>query len=408
VANEASRPRPGVARFCVKWRLISVSAVECRAQLQSKVHARDAAAVPKVPTLCTRAAQKCCNFHRGAAGYNIAHTCRAKLPELPRVSRLHGTQFRSTTRVRQYAAAFSGLARSSCASRGVQRLHGVVDDQRSRLPHAYDKQGLRRQKSLGPRSDKTEKIKADFEKARGEAERRLQTIQPVMVRQAAVNRALGLGRVPLLSARIIRGLDASGLLGAGIRVIGTNAVYAYEATAGVHIDPGLTTTEDVDLLLDSRARLSFVASEDVEDASLLRILQRVDKSFSRSRENFRAINEEGYLVDLIKPLRDPPWADEAARVGNDPDDLSAVEISGLSWRESAPAFASTAIDERGGPLRIVTSDPRVFAAHKYWLSKRDDREPVKRRRDLMQARAVAALVAAHMPQLPFAWEQVRM
>jgi hypothetical protein len=179
----------------------------------------------------------------------------------------------------------------------------------------YDKRGRRRQKSLGPRGDNTESIKADFEKARDEAERRLETIQPVMVRQAAVNRALGLGRVPLMNARIIRALDKSGFLGAGIRVVGMNAIYAYEAIAGVHIDPGLTTTEDVDLLLDSRSGLSFVASEDVEEASLLRILQRVDKSFSRSREKFRAMNDEGYLVDLIKPARNPPWAAEAARVG---------------------------------------------------------------------------------------------
>jgi hypothetical protein len=114
---------------------------------------------------------------------------------------------------------------------------------------------------------------------------------------------------------------------------------------------------------------------------LLRILQRVDKSFSRSREKFRAINDEGYLVDLIKPARNPPWIAEAARVGNDPGDLSVVEITGLSWRESAPAFVSTAIYERGGPLRIVTSDPRVFAAHKFWLSRR---------------------------HLPFAWEPLRM
>jgi hypothetical protein len=183
---------------------------------------------------------------------------------------------------------------------------------------------------------------------------------------------------------------------------------AYEAVAGVHIDPGLTTTEDVDLLLDARSKLSFVASEEVEEASLLRILQKVDKSFSRSRENFRAMNDEGYLVDLIKPAKNPPWTAEAARVGSDPDDLSAVEIHGLCWHESAPAFASTAIDERGGPLRIVTSDPRVFAAHKFWLSKRDDREPVKRSRDLMQARAIAALVAIYMPHLPFAWEPLRM
>lgn len=149
-----------------------------------------------------------------------------------------------------------------------------------------------------------------------------------------------------------------------LRVVGTNAIYAYEAAAGVHLDPGLTTTEDIDLLLDSRARLAFIATEDLGAASLLRILQRVDKSFRRTERAFRAANRAGYLVDLVKALRDPPWADGAVRIGDDPDDLVAVEIEGLTWLESAPAFESTVIDERGAPLRLVTVDPRVFAIHK--------------------------------------------
>jgi hypothetical protein len=113
------------------------------------------------------------------------------------------------------------------------------------------------------------------------------------------------------------------------------------------------------------------------------------------------------MVDLIKPLS-PPWTVEAAKIGDDPADLAAVEIAGLSWRESAPAFETTVIDERGEPLRIVTSDPRVFAAHNYWLSKRSDREMVKKRRDGEQAKIIAALVATYMPYLPFEYEQLRM
>jgi hypothetical protein len=273
---------------------------------------------------------------------------------------------------------------------------------------AYDKHGHRRQSSLGLRSPQTEKIKAEFERARAEAEERVKLLQPVLARQAGINRVLGLGRVPLIGARIIRSLDAHGLLGAGIRVLGTNAIYAYEAAAGVRIDSGLTTTEDVDLLLDSRVGMSFIATDDIEEASLLRILQRVDKSFERSRQDFRAVNKAGYLVDLIKPLRNPPWTIESAKVGNDPDDLAAVEIAGLSWHESAPAFEAIAIDERGEPLRIVTSDPRIFVAHKYWLSKRADREAIRRRRDGEQAKAIATLIATHMPHLAFEWEALRM
>jgi hypothetical protein len=229
-----------------------------------------------------------------------------------------------------------------------------------------------------------------------------------MVRQSAVNRVLGLGRVPLLSARIIRALDESGLLGNGIRILGTNALYAYEAAAGVQFDPALTATEDVDLLFDSRMRLSFIGSDDLEEASLLKIMQKVDRSFQRSGQRFRATNQDGFLIDLIKPMRNPPWRLDIESVGRDPDDLAAVEIVKLDWHESAPAFESIAIDERGEPLRVVTSDPRVFAVHKVWLSGRDDRDRVKAGRDVLQAREVAALTADFFQHLPYDPDDLRM
>jgi hypothetical protein len=42
------------------------------------------------------------------------------------------------------------------------------------------------------------------------------------------------------------------------------------------------------------------------------------------------------------------------------------------------------------------------------MSKRGDREPVKQRRDLAQARVVAKLVASHMPHLRFTLDELRM
>ena len=273
---------------------------------------------------------------------------------------------------------------------------------------AYSKSGVRRQTSLGPRSEQTEAIKLEFDHGRAEAQNRLKTLKDVLARQAAVNRALGLGRVPLIGAKIIRALDQAAMLGSGIRVLGTNAIYAYEAAAGVHIDPGLTSTEDIDLLFDTRGGLTFAASEDLSQASLLQLLRKIDRSFTRSRQTFRAVNDEGYLVDLIKPLRNPPWSKESQKVGADEGDLAAAEIEGLAWHESAPSFAAIAIDEKGEPCRIVASDPRVWAAHKLWLSQRHDREPTKRRRDGLQARTVGRLVAEYMPHLPYDSEQLKM
>ena len=272
----------------------------------------------------------------------------------------------------------------------------------------YDKRGVRRQISLGPRSKETETIKREYERGRAEAQNRLESLKAVIARQSAINRAIGLGRVPLIAARVIRVVDQAAMLGSGIRVLGTNALYAYEAAAGVRIDPGLTTTEDIDLLFDPRGGLTFVADESVSHPSLLRLIQKVDRSFKRSNLTFRAVNADGYLVDLIKPLRNPPWSEEKQRVGTDAADVLAAEIEGLAWHESAPAFEAVAIDEKGEPCRIVTTDPRVWVAHKFWLSKRQDREPIKRRRDEAQALAIGPLVATYMPHLPYASEQLKM
>lgn len=273
---------------------------------------------------------------------------------------------------------------------------------------SYDWDGIRRQSSIGARSPDTERVKLEYEHGRREAQQRFKEIDEVLTRQAAINRAVGIGRVPLLGARVIRALDNAGMLGAGIRIVGTNAIYAYEAAAGVRIESGLTTTEDIDLLFDSRGGLTFIANEDVSERSLLRILQKVDRSFQKSLQPFRASNNEGYLVDLIKPLRNPPWTADRERIGSDPGDLTATEIEGLTWHESAPAFETVAIDEKGEPLRIVATDPRVWAAHKLWLSKRPDRDPIRRRRDEAQARAIARLVASYLQHLPFVRDQVKM
>lgn len=277
------------------------------------------------------------------------------------------------------------------------------------LRSAYDGDGgKRRQRSLGPRSSETERIKAEFDTGREAARARFESAREVMERQAAINRALGLGRVPLTGARIVRALDEAGLLGKALRVVGTHAIYAYEAAAGVFADPEITTTEDIDLLYDARRELGFVVGEALGEAGLLGLLRRTDRSFERARQGFRAINAEGYLVDLIRPQTRPPWKETRESLADAPDDLTAVGIEGLAWLENAPPFEAVAIDEKGAALRFVAVDPRVFAAHKLWVSQQPGRDPLKRQRDLAQARAVAALTATHLTHLPYEAAALRM
>jgi hypothetical protein len=85
-----------------------------------------------------------------------------------------------------------------------------------------------------------------------------------------------------------------------------------------------------------------------------------------------------------------------------------TEGSSLNAGAIAPSFESTGIDERGEPFRIVATDPRVWVARRLWLSKRVDREPIKRRNDEAQARAIGRLVAKYMPNLPYVTDELRM
>ncbi|MBN8996701.1 MAG: nucleotidyltransferase domain-containing protein [Rhizobiales bacterium] len=325
-----------------------------------------------------------------------------------RFQELNGDQRRETVNTRQrYAAWRAALADLEhykgsmvwAEDRGAQYL----------VRSAYgSRPGIRRQRSLGRRSPETERLKAEFEEGRAAAKERLAAVQAVLERQGGINRAVGLGRVPLLGARIIRAIDGARLLGGGIRVVGTNAVYAYEAVSGVFVEATLTTTEDMDLLFDARRRLNFATSGDVPERSLLSILRRVDRSFTRMPATFRATNRDGYFVDLIRPMPSPPWASHPEKLGDDEDDLTAVDVAGLHWLSEAPSFEAVAIDESGSPLRIVAPDPRAFAVHKWWLSHQPSRDPSSRRRDAEQARAVAQLVIQFMPHLPYDRKEIEV
>lgn len=254
-------------------------------------------------------------------------------------------------------------------------------------------------KSLGVRSAETERSYDQFRIGREEAVRRIHALDGRIREMAPVNRALRLGRVPVMSARILRRLDKLGLLGGGLRVAGTHALYAYESLAAVHFESEHVATLDIDLLYDARLAVKLVGQEEAE---LIGELRALDPTFRLTGPgSFRAANDQGFMVDLITPLpRSPGKAAPPARLGG-ADDIQAVEIAGLHWLENSPPIDRMAIDERGYPLRIVAPDPRAFAVHKAWVAERDDRDPAKRRRDRAQARAVAAVVVRQLPDLRF-------
>lgn len=256
-------------------------------------------------------------------------------------------------------------------------------------------------KSLGPRSADTEMTYRGFTEGRQSLETRRRQLDGAIRTAAPVDRAMGLGRVPQAVARILRRLDEHGLLGRGISVVGTNAMFAYERRAGGHFEAGLLATSDVDLLFDARQRLRLIGPADPIEG-IGGLLKKVDASFQPIAPGaFRAINDTGLMIDLIQPMpKSSALAPSPGKVVPG-DSLHPVEIVGLQWLQNAPQIEANLIDDRGFPLPMAVPDPRAFALHKLWLSERPDRDPAKAMRDRAQAEAVAAIVRDYLPSMRF-------
>lgn len=256
-------------------------------------------------------------------------------------------------------------------------------------------------RSLGRRSTETEAAFEGFRSGRDEAKQRVNQLEERIRAMARVNRAMGLGRVPWTPARVLRRLDRSGLLGRAVSIVGTHALYAYERLGGVLFHADEVATADIDLLYDSRRRLKMLAPA-VRAEGMSGLIKSVDASFTPlAPGGFRAANDQGFLVDLIMPLPATPADARPGRIGDDPGDLTAAEIEGLSWLLDCPQISQTVIDERGFPLLLNVPDPRAFALHKLWVSERPDRDRLKARRDLAQAVAIASLLVTHRSDLRF-------
>jgi len=262
-------------------------------------------------------------------------------------------------------------------------------------------------KSLGPRSPDTERTIEQFKRNKTDAKGREEGLRRRLAEQARYCKAARVARVPRLSAALTRELWRAGLADT-VMIVGTNALYAYEAACGIQIiSPGRLETRDLDLLLDSRRSLKLIVGE-VRREGLIGILRKTDKSFSLlGKQNFRAVNDHGFMVDLIRPMPKPPWKKQPDMVGIEAD-LKAADIEHLDWYLSAPKLRQVVIGEDGFPAPFTVPDPRVFALHKLWLSKQPNRDPLKKPKDREQAFLVAELVMRYLPQSKFTKSQLRM
>lgn len=255
------------------------------------------------------------------------------------------------------------------------------------------------EKSLGPRSAETEALHAAFHQRREQARARLAGLKEALARHKRMNRALRVGRVPPIVVEILQRL-ADTQLDAHFRVVGTHALYAYEAAAGVAFESEAVATRDIDLLWDVRRRMAFATALGRVDRSMLGVLRKVDSTFRvRRAQKYTAVNKDGFEVDILRRMQagDDP---HPIRLSEDEDDFWVTQAPRAQELLDAPAFSAVIVATNGAMARMNTLAPAAFVEFKRWMSGLQDRDPLKRRRDALQAQRVEAVLREYLPHLP--------
>ncbi|MGC6330760.1 GSU2403 family nucleotidyltransferase fold protein [Rhizorhabdus sp. FW153] len=188
-------------------------------------------------------------------------------------------------------------------------------------------------------------------------------------------------------------LDAiayAGLFRAGAVLVGTAAYMMFEPLVGRRLPAPTLMTGDLDL---ATARLALTAEP---PEGMERILKRADRTFTpipslrpgAPPSRFR--NAEGYLVDLLTPVRSRADRNPMSLVGLE---AGAVPLHYLGWliEDPVPTVALW-----GAGIAVNVPQPARFAVHKLILAqRRDQANRHKRMKDLDQARALIEVLRDH-------------
>lgn len=251
--------------------------------------------------------------------------------------------------------------------------------------------------SLGPRTPASEAIYERFIQRKRASAERVSGLKTALEQNQRLNRALLVGRVDPLVVALLNRL-ANTQLTEHFRVVGTHALYAYEATAGVRLDADTVATRDIDLLWDTRKRILFSTQLARVDSSMLGVLKKVDNTFRiRKSQKYTAVNKDGFEVDIIRRERagDDP---HPIKLSDEDEDFWVVQARRANVLLDSPGFSAVIVASNGTMARMNTVHPTTFIKFKRWLASQSEREALKRRRDALQADAVQELLDRYLPQ----------
>lgn len=159
-----------------------------------------------------------------------------------------------------------------------------------------------RQQRLGPRCPETETVYDAFVARKQVEKSRLASLRMALEEAERLNRAMRAGCVPNITVALLRRIQEEGLAEHFV-VVGPQAVYAYEAAAGVRITSkvaGQATgwRKNVD------SQITFITDlPQRDDACIERFLQRIDRTFTCSNvRRLIATNARGFRANFLRSL----------------------------------------------------------------------------------------------------------
>lgn len=266
----------------------------------------------------------------------------------------------------------------------------VINSREYLYQYATATAGRQQTKYVGRKTPNLEETYRDFQQKKQGLEERRQGIEKRIDELAPLWRALRLPAIDTAAGNILRAFDQVNFVGKSIILIGTYALKAYEVEAATSFSAGMDATEDLD----------FTLCVDPSNADpdlprrLLLTLKQADASFIVSASSPKTVvNKTGYRIDLLinKAVEEMmasarPWKPQA--------------LDGQEWLLLGKPVQTVLIDYQGRPVAIAVPDPRYFALHKLWLSKRRGRSPLKAPKDANQGNALLKVIEEHMPHYP--------
>lgn len=246
-------------------------------------------------------------------------------------------------------------------------------------------------KDFGLRNAKLESIVRSYAEKKAAALRAHDHWAQERRRMQKRNVAHQVGRLLVMPVKVLDVLWRRGIMDY-YTVIGTYAMYAYEAAAGVVFDEPTMATNDVDLFYTANKQMKF-AQVVSGHRSMVEVLREADPTFDRNEEQREsAMNSQGFSIDFLRREEEEKFT-EAFSISGTEGDIYPVQAKRSSKFLGSPSFDQVVIAVDGSMTMIRTIDPRTFMEFKEWMSNQKDREPLKRNRDKLQSSAVKQLLA---------------